>query len=270
MSEKFLPQLNREEHAGFSSALFINLCDYERCNTPVRDSVGSMKLSIESFTPGHTPKADKKFSESNFKFCLSKDLLARLSECSPMKTNEEREERHRRGSDIYLASCSLNSLNEEDEGNKYEEKLNFETPSAYPSTYYSEEGKSLNMSPEEFYSNPTKNSFDKFEKDSNFDEMTKQYKSENVKKKINFEESPDRSNQGSVGNLVGNMNVNTNGLQNRVFYNYPNFSSNTCSQENPFKNSTFMYGKPGWTCTLCKNFNYEGKFFLKFFSQNQM
>jgi hypothetical protein len=42
----------------------------------------------------------------------------------------------------------------------------------------------------------------------------------------------------------------------KIQYYLLNFKNNKC------KSNNFQFGKPGWTCLYCNNFNYESKFFL--------
>ena len=106
MSEKGLPEISYEEHPGFKSALFLNMSDYHpNCLSPQNDinSIESCRLSIESLTPGTTPKGtEKRKCDSNFRFCLSKDLLQRLEESSPFNHYGER---NGQASDVCLTGC---------------------------------------------------------------------------------------------------------------------------------------------------------------------
>ena len=303
MSEKCLPEVNYQEHPGFQSALFLNLSDYYNCATPKRDmkeGTESCRLSIESLTPGTTPKgAEKRKSDSSFKFCLSKDLMKRLEESSPFNVYSER-----KGlvSDICLSGCDELCEDEEaiyDRENvlqDYTGRCLFGNEGyATPSTY--EQSRYFSMQHE------------------GGDGVMKTLNFGGSEGKENKEHRENKENEGSMLNpscyssLINNLGVfssfgkNVNNVYNlNQPYYYNSVANSSCgnstnfnkfngmpfnsdskvvpksllnvlhsvqpsNHQNPGNNCNTninMYGKNGWICLFCKNFNYEGIVYLNF------
>ena len=309
MSEKCLTEVTYDEHPGFSHALFFNMTDYD-CTTPIRDisdSVENSRLSIESLTPGTTPKGtEKRKHDSNFKFCLSQDLLQRLEANSPFNTYRER-----KGNvpDIFLSGGD--EACEEDENFEKEYELrNFPTPSTVEnsnlySSHFDRKGepfsydgvnKKLNFNKENENVNMhtkgasnTNFSFNSFNTGANLGVFSSFGKSLSNVYNVNqqfFINSENNSNGNSNSN-------NTSGVKAKDFNKFNNipfgFNASHSDGKNVTKNllnainnsqaqgnmnmintgningvnSTInMYGKNGWICLFCKNFNYEGKIII--------
>lgn len=301
MSDNHLPEvMTYEEYPGFRSALFLNLTDYYNNTTPQKDykeDTQSCRLSIESFTPGSTPKGTdkKKNDDLSFKFCLSKDLMKRLEESSPFNVYSEK----KMVNDICLSNAE-DFIEEDEQENVLQEYTgkflfgneDFSTPSTNEQTMF----------------HPTRTS-----------EMRENCE---VKKKLNFFNSDQKDNKENEGpkqclnnsslsnysNLINNLGVfssfgkncgNVYSFSHPYFINSVNGNSNTNGNGfNKFSNSASsgfsdgkitpkslinvlngvnsinqnqqisgqgvkgninMYGKSGWICLFCKNFNYEGK-----------
>jgi hypothetical protein len=84
------PVTRQENNQGFNKALFLNIPEFNQSSLnskkDIRDSSESIRLSIESLTPGTTPKGtEKQKFESTFKFCLAKDLIKMLEDEIPSK-----------------------------------------------------------------------------------------------------------------------------------------------------------------------------------------
>jgi hypothetical protein len=299
MSDNHLPEVTTyEEHPGFRSALFLNLTDYYNNTTPQKDykeDTQSCRLSIESMTPGTTPKGTekKKNDDLSFKFCLSKDLMKRLEESSPFNVYSEK----RLVNDICLSNAD-DFIEEDERENVLQDYTgrflfgneNFSTPSTNEQTMFF----------------AMKNS-----------EMRENCE---VIKKLNFFNSDQKENKENEGpkhchnsssnytNLVNNLGVFSSygkNCGNVYSFSHPYFMSSTNGNSNTngncfnkFSNSASsgfsdgkitpkslinvlngvnnlspnqqncsqgvngninMYGKSGWICLFCKNFNYEGK-----------
>jgi hypothetical protein len=294
MSEKCLTEVSYDEHPGFSSKLFFNMSDYTNCLTPKRDAndFETSRLSIESLTPGTTPKGTEKIrTDSNFRFCLSKDLLQRLEQSSPFTVYSDR-----KGlvPDIFLG-CENDDENFEKNSNLSDGHKFLATPSTIENS----------------------NIFT-----SIYDKQAENYSKDSCVKKLNFNKENESgalltnsnsnyvyntyntacANLGvlsSFGKNVGNVysvnqqyfinpnnGINSNGSNllpkdfnfNNIPFNFSHSDSKNTSKsmintllpqcnENMFNGSNTtinMYGKNGWICLFCKNFNYEGNINIKF------
>lgn len=237
MSEKNLPEMTFEETAGFKSALFLNICDMYSPKE-ILDSVESSRLSIESWTPGSTPKgAEKRKNESNFRYCLSRDLLQRLEEASPISIYQEKNEIN---SEIYLQGCD--EVNEVFE-NDYTEKVN------------------------SHLKNTNENLLEDVVRCLNFSE-----ESEELKNKIDTNANSSSGSTNSSVNSTGNIStINSLKFNSAAVPYFPHSKNNKFNKFNPICNFNFynirpnnvnMYGKNGWICPSCQNFNYESNFFI--------
>jgi hypothetical protein len=262
MSDMSLPKI---EQQGFPNSLFLNMSEfYPNCKTPKRElpheTIDCSRLSIESLTPGTTPEGSEKKKDSNFKFCLSKDLLQRLEENSPFTNYSEKNGKF---PDICL--LDEDNIPEDEEIEEKNRSLSYFTSTTLPS-------KSSDCG----YSS-RKNCEAKYEHDD-------------VTKMLNFEQgeisnfsnlqvfSYSGMNQGMFNNFGKNfggaytMNVNFNpiyftssGCISTNKYNQlpvQNLTKNLFNLNNSSLNqindqTVNMYGKSGWVCCFCKNFNYE-------------
>lgn len=133
MADNFLDIIDFEHLPGFNNALFVSVPKFgSNMSTPMKDYLDAdvSKLSIDC-TPNKTPKTSDQ--NLNFKFCLTKDLLTRLDETSPV-TVYKRCDPHTKTSEIFLSSIKdIKEVAEEDEENqkKSASKLSLKTPYNY-------------------------------------------------------------------------------------------------------------------------------------------
>ncbi len=305
MSEKCLPEVTYEETPGFKSALFLNLSDPYNCRTPKRkdilDSVESCRLSIESLTPGTTPKGtEKRKQDSNFRFCLSRDLLQRLEESSPFTYYSERKGL---ASDVCLQGC-------DDENDAFQKEftdadLRFSDDST-PSTFLNSDqsrGRDYELQNEEvakvlsFSDEENKHNFGKIlgsvtnpksggnnSTDSSVNTSGNIDGVNSLKLNSALNAAPyfplsksNKFNKFNAANSFASVNSFVSGLEGKCFngingLNLSHISSNGINCINgvslsnvtnvpngsPFNNVN-MYGKAGWICISCQNFNYESK-----------
>jgi hypothetical protein len=233
-----------QKDTGFSSALFI---DPFKLNDDIIDiqkieEFENMNLGVNSFIPNNaTPKSsDTKLNEINF---LSKDLLKRMNENSP--TNPK------------TALSSLRRTSEICEENEEYSKSNY--------SHFYQMNKNIS------YENNNKNQFhDYYNLSPLKDENIRNLSDTNINPGLftQFNNSvcfdhPKRFNTiDDVSFYPKNFNVNnfknSNGVfnpTNTITRNIPAFFPQSFSNNQDSK--SFMYGKPGWVCCMCKNFNYE-------------
>ena len=79
-------QNNEGDQSGFSSALFINPINYEPDIQiqEINESLENANFFSDSFFSGRTPRSGESM---NYKNCLSTDVLRRIDEGSPNKSN---------------------------------------------------------------------------------------------------------------------------------------------------------------------------------------
>jgi hypothetical protein len=268
MSDNNLPEI---EHQGFPSALFLNMSEfYPNCKTPKRElseTIDSCRLSIESLTPRTTPKgSEKRVNDSNFKYCLSKDLLQKLEENSPFTNYPEL---NGKISDVCL--LEEEGIEEDEEIEEKNDPFSNFSPNTFPSE-------------SSVYGYPYQNNCDA------------KYEHDKMIKVINLGhgEISNLSNlQGicysgfnqrlftSFGKRIGsgynfNFNLNPSFFNNSATYSnklnqlpLQNYSSNLLNYNNTSLNqindqNVNMYGKCGWVCSFCKNFNFESNYILNF------
>jgi hypothetical protein len=294
MSEKNLPEVTIDDTTGFKSALFLNISEMynSRGAKEILDSVESSRLSIESWTPGTTPKgAEKRKNESNFRFCLSRDLLQRLEEASPITVYAEKKSKT---PDVFLQGCDeVNEGNdfqreftEKDLGDDYLNDLHelndLHTPSNFIKSQdfnYDEVARVLNFGEESEDLHKNVYNCRAFDQSSivgnNMNNLaansstgsTNSSDSNSVNRinslKLNpaFNTSPyfplTKNNKFNKFNTVFNFSVygyEDKGLSSNHKNLNPNSNTMICSTVN-------MYGKNGWICLSCHNFNYESNFF---------
>jgi hypothetical protein len=234
MSEKYLPEIIYEEQLGFKSALFLNMSDYyPNCTTPkktndIRDSCESVRLSIESLTPGTTPKgAEKRKNDSQFRFCLSNDLLMRLEESSPFNVYAER--KGTMGSDVFLGEIEEEEGNDSGDKDTTEEDMQMRsiigekrkyfnkfTPSTLPSGGSEiEDGKVFNG--------------EEFSKKLNFGKCEEKNEKESQRKEINVGKNIRSSSQYPINNTFNAPinTINTYSSNLGVFNSYGKNTTNT-------------------------------------------
>lgn len=329
MSYNLQSEMLYDNNSLFSSALFLNITDLSGdCRTPKKDTSHETyeRLSIESLTPGTTPKGtEKRRNDSNFKYCLSQDLMKRLEQGSPLNSYSK---------STYLLEDE--KVREDDLDLDLDSNLNF-TPSTFPSDVNSA------------YLSSIQNCESKFEHDEFFKKSKLDFSQIKVKneknnceenEKINHSEKSSLNNdytaagksiKNNVNNSNGNFDLNSNilnqglrkfgsavglfsynlnnlncknnsgtqssqGIQQVYSANIINFDSNLYTSKNNYTqltqtqmlrerqifhknvlpNNLFtsrpntinmgycqnvnMYGKNGWVCNNCKNFNYQSKF----------
>jgi hypothetical protein len=265
------------EARGFSSALFINLTRYEpNCLTPKRDAMDSFdKLSIESSTVTTPTSSEKR--ESKFKFCLSKDLLRRLDEESPIRKAKD--------NDNQTVLCPL-VLDDEQTYSQSTKNENNSDSSFEPNGLFRRQvlnSFSTNNATSDSDSNmtPLKNDSSS-EKSANGKSNT----TGNDNEKISFEKTISQGNSTSSKvdasilpsnfsqfnqaqedtSLINNKfnDVTQNCLMGNGFYNnslmflYGNMNGGGMNNNYAMQNIN-INGKNGWICLLCSNFNYESK-----------
>ena len=237
-----------QHNKGFSSALFIDpyKLNDEFIDVQNIEEFENMNLGVNSFFQNNvTPKSsDSKLNEINF---LSKDLLIRMNENSP--TNPK------------TALSSLRRSSEVCEENEEYSKSN-------SSLFYQ-------MRKNNSYENRNKNSFHNNSKLSPLkEEIMCNPNRVNIKQglfspsninSVSFDHPKRVNSIDDVSFYPKNFNVNnfknSNGVfnpTNTITRNIPAFFPQ--SLNNNKDNKSFMYGKPGWVCCMCKNFNYESIF----------
>ena len=274
---QFLDKTDFDSYPGFRSALFFNLSSYEhKYETPKKECSDSCLISLEA-TPVQTPKGADKLND-NFKFCLSKDLMDKLEESSPLKPcnskndlfsdsevclikNEDSDENGgeikgngKKGySDFFefpgniFQNSNLNGSNGSN-GNGYQHKASNDTPSTFPSENESDCKSAI--------------ADQKSLRHSNTDEICR---------KLNFANASINNSEEKGG--VGIENINAESYYpNPSRYNvhniygsrhsYPNFKNQNKDEIDNNSNGNgirVINGKSGWICWFCKNFNYESK-----------
>lgn len=263
-----------DEARGFRSALFINLTRYDpNCLTPKRDAVDNFdKLSIES-SAVTTPTSSEK-RESKFKFCLSKDLLRRLDEESPIRRPKE--------NDIQTVTSILDDEQIYSQSTKNENKsdCSFEPNGLFRrpvlnsfSTNNATSDSDSNMTPikndssSENSSNGKssstgneneKNSFDK----NNFQGNSSSSKVDATIFTSNFSQfnqaQEDTSKHNKFNDIPQNYLMGNGFYNNPIMFLYGNM--NPAGMNGNYAMHTInINGKNGWICLLCSNFNYESK-----------
>jgi hypothetical protein len=292
MSEKNLPEVTIDDTTGFKSALFLNISEMYNSRGPkeILDSVESSRLSIESWTPGTTPKgAEKRKNESNFRFCLSRDLLQRLEEASPITVYAEKKTKT---AEVFLQGCD--EVNEADDfpreftekeiGDDYLNELNYlQTPSNFLRSHdfnFDEVAKVLNFGEESEEMNKNPYNCKALDPNSvsgnsriclaansstgstNSSDSNSVKESNSLKLNPAFNTSPyfplSKNTKFNKFNTVFNFSVygyDDKGLAS----NLKNFSPNA---NNMICNNVNMYGKNGWICLSCHNFNYESNIYF--------
>jgi hypothetical protein len=295
-----LAEAQEIEERGFRTALFINLNRYDpNCCTPQRDAIDNFdKLSIESSTPvANTPRPHEK-RQSNFKFCLSQDLLKRLAEESPIKTTKDEE--------MDLGNCVFaledeeieNQLNKNENNSdcSYEPSGLFRRPviNSFSTNNATSDSECI-LTPqkndsftENSESNPKSKSTGKFTEDKNHiaEEKIGLSACNECEKKIcegsttscktnftiltscfaNMNKTSDELCLGSKNNKFNN--VSQNHITNNNFYNNPymmlygNMNNGNNINYNYGVGTININGKNGWICIICNNFNYESKICL--------
>jgi len=300
---EFSAEVGKEnEDRGFRTALFINLTKYyPNCVTSQRDAIDNFdKLSIESNTPAtSTPKSHEK-RESNFKFCLSKDLLRRLEEESPIKRRrmEEAED---------INNCLLALDEEEIESHSIKNENNSDC-SSEPNGLFRRpilNSFSTNNATSDSECNLTPHKNDSFTENSELNGKSKssgklvEEKNSLSEEQIALNTCPEceKNNcEGTTMNCKNNPAIFTskyinrasddlclgsksdkfnntsshNFLMNSNFYNNPymllynNMNGGNCMNYNYGVGSININGKNGWICLVCNNFNYESKNIFKY------
>lgn len=292
---------------GFRSALFLNMSIsefYPNCETPNKGEVGRAEsrrmsnLSMESInTPGTTPKANRDSTRGSGVNCwLSKDLLQRLEESSPFNVHSNRNDRG-----VVSDVCFDNEecMDFSSGGNNQisttgHSNTNY-TSNKYDSKFDDEVARTLNFDDDVEEEKEKKNTTGCNSKGQG--NNNNPYMTGNINNNGNL-------GLGTFMNVNMNINMNMhlyNPLFTHPFYNksfiqpvnasnqknfnkfnpvpFPqaNFNQNIFNFTNPNNTPTIidqnvsMYGKNGWVCGHCKNFNYESKsIFLLIFSSRKM
>jgi hypothetical protein len=275
---------------GFMSALYMNLSIYDpNKKSPcvykkdIKDSVESVRLSIESFTPKKTPGGGDKFS--NFRFCLSKDLMQRLDENSPLKINRSKTLTNKEinmNNDLFkIVSCSEEDLGKSTLSSDDEDSCSFITPSTICSTNpLGDESESReidhlnynhyisnNYYSEEVLKKLSENNQSTFMRSNSMNNMNNM---NNVNmRNVSIINNMGRKLSGNTINQVGhgsNMMLYNNALQQLYMQ---KLSQNCFTPSNHFPQQHFNMGAQqniptntskttkGWICASCNNFNYE-------------
>jgi hypothetical protein len=303
---EFSAEVGKEnEDRGFRTALFINLTRYDpNCVTPQRDATDNFdKLSIESSTPvATTPRSHEK-RESNFKFCLSRDLLRRLEEESPIKRRREEELEDVNNCLLALDDEEIESHSTKNENNSdcsSEPNSLFRRPILNSfSTNNATSDSECNLTPQKndsFTENSELKGKSKStgklveEKNSLSDEQIAINNCQECERNIcegstiscknnsailttkftNLNKAGDDLCLGSKNNKFNNASQNF--LMSSSFYNNPymllygNMNGRNSVNYNYGVGTININGKNGWICLLCNNFNYESKnIFIKIF-----
>lgn len=289
MSDTYLPEVSYEEHPGFQSALLLNMSEYyPNHQTPKKDlldSVESCRLSIESLTPGTTPRAAEKKGASNFHFCLSKDLMQRLETSSPYPVYSER-------NGLTSDLCFLNAESEaegkvEDEekiksseqiGLEYNQKSSFFNFCKNSNASTLETAHSRKRCEYHLDDDMVRTlSFEAFEEESEKNANSTNYNSAVFNNNLHqgVFSSYGKNITSNAGRVMNNMFINSafypkngslvnNGGYNAQAAGYSKFApmyegAMPNMMDNNQKVNLNMYGKNGWVCGVCNNFNYESK-----------
>lgn len=297
---EYLAEALENDERGFRTALFINLNRYDpSCVTPHKDAMDNFdKLSIESSTSvSTTPKPNEK-RESNFKFCLTQDLLRRLEEESPIRSTKEEE--------IDIGNCAYTLEDEEIESPLNKNENNSDCSSERNRLFRRPVINSFSTnnatSDSESALTPQKNASFAENSDSNGKSKStgKINKNENnsAEDPISLNSCNECEKNNCEGSTIGgktnstiltsnftNINKTTDelclGSKNNKFNNFSqNFMMNNNFYNNPYmmllgninggNNINYNYGvgtvningKNGWICLVCNNFNYESKIFI--------
>ena len=263
------------EARGFRSALFINLTRYEpNCLTPKREATENFdKLSIESSTVTTPTSSEKR--ESKFKFCLSKDLLRRLDEESPIRKAKD--------NDIQTVASVLDdeqifsqsTKNENNSDCSFEPNVLFRRKVLNSfSTNNATSDSDSNMTPLKNDSSSEKSANGKSNTTGNDNEKNSFEKNisqgNSTSSKVDASILPSNFSHFNKAHedtsLIGNKfnDVSQNCLMGNGFYNsslmflYGNMNGGVMNS-NYAMQTININGKNGWICLLCSNFNYESK-----------
>lgn len=135
MNEENQPIENKDEkNVGFRTALYLDLPKIDERLKELSEGVENLKLNSNIITPTLTPRTSDPKTFEYLKNCISSDLLRRLEESSPIKSNTPG--LHRKISEIFLLNCENKDEKESNfaftEKNDKEEKVKdgskFESP----------------------------------------------------------------------------------------------------------------------------------------------
>jgi hypothetical protein len=122
--------IEEKDSTGFMSALYIQM-GYGNQKDPqlkeIKDELSNMKITNDNLsTPSKTPKLGdlSKINDLHYKNCISSDLLKRLEESSPIKSQKSVDFKRRFSADLCLLHCDKNG--EDDSYNKSEGNLSKE------------------------------------------------------------------------------------------------------------------------------------------------
>jgi hypothetical protein len=232
-----LPEVNYNQNQGFQTALFINLNRYEpNFATPKKEHQDNFdRLSIESGTPFSTPKKeDDNKKESQFKYCIPRDLLKRLEEESPLKL--PRMGNLELNSDLYSFEDDVELFSNEKETDSSYELFKFVSKPIINtcSTNNASSDSESALTPQK--NNSFTDNTDTTVSKRNSEEK-RSVSDEKELKELNFNNSEDVSPKYQY--------MVNNGFYPMSFMMYNNM------------NGVNINGKNGWICIVCSNFNYE-------------
>lgn len=257
-----------ENHKGFRSALFVNFPTYDPNNKikNILDSAESVRLSIESMTP-NTAERKQAPCESNFKFCLSKDLMQRLEENSPLKACNAKG--GLTGPDICLIKCADEQNSDEDLQDRSEFfEYDVMSENIFRNPILSNYSLNTQKNSHDVITNTPYTSQDVFNPEPNFSYQVPDKKliiegvSSNNIQAESYYPSFNRYQNNGIFNCKNNSNnlVNSQQIKNYIQNNINgnNINYNAITNINGAITTSIVNGKFGWYCTACKNFNYEG------------
>lgn len=229
-----------------------------------------------------TPKnhfSDNKFGDFDEDYLLSNDLMQKLEESSPVKSVKD--DKSCQGDLLTLETCQM-----DDSDRSFHSESDSVGP--LPEKNNLEQLKALGLRSQAHKSKSTGSIISLKDNKFSFDPNTGRIVNKLVERRENQIQDRMNNNQGNLGNFSAssanmlNMNampsinpppqfMSSYLIPNISNYMSPNFNGQTgqvsASSRNtveltyptdpPSTNLTVMYGKTGWVCHFCKNFNYE-------------